>query len=148
MIREPYWTDCFTHSGNSALLMQPQSGHFLISAQCSVTLIVMGGISKTCLLSLLVISTSSRFIPQVSHLCTLWGTVSSGLSTILSVVPLWPFWPPGFLLLFFRRLFVLGFLFTKVSVEGGLLLLLLFLLRRSSKFLIFSLRKVISSSFW
>ncbi len=132
-VRQAGCASCTSPLGNTPMLCLPQSPQVLCNLPCSVARTVIGGISKTWRASWPSAPLGGPW-PQRPHCTISWTTMASGVSTILSLLPLWPFYPPWGLLDPARRPLV----FPKGSREGGTLLLPLFfgfsyLARRSLK---------------
>src|SRR5271169_632715 len=102
----PYCTGAAMPAGKVPEVTWPQ-GHLFLSALCSVTSRKRGGMSNTCRLSCPSGSVSIRSLPQWAHVDALLNTVRVGSSTISSVFPLCPFWPPRFFPVFFL-MFLMG----------------------------------------
>jgi len=98
--------------------------------RCSDAIGSIGGRSITWLRSLNCSDCTGRDVPHQLKYWRVWSKISSGVSTIFKVLPLWPFCPPGY---FSDRSRKGVFRFSlDISLDGGLELFLIVFLCSNS----------------
>ncbi len=143
LILSPYCALWVRPLGNGALFFCPHLSQSISIARCSVTSIVIRGVSNTYRDSYWS-NVSGNCAEQCSHISIEWVTKWVGWLTILSLLSLWPF-SPSLRWLFFLWLWVRLCLFS--SLERGTVATIFSDLPDGSHVLIFCQKGVIFSIF-